>query len=160
MSPTPLESWVDEAATLTKPDNVVWCDGSDQIYQALVEEDLRTGVFFNLDAKTYHNCYLHRSHPGDMARTEHLTFICTPDKEDAGPNNNWKSPTEAKERVGALFQGCMKGRTLHVPPYIMGPMRHSCTIHGANAQARIPSREPHISSFQYTTKEVTSDKQG
>jgi len=120
--PTPLESWVDEAAALTKPDKVVWCTGSDQEYQALVEEGLRTGVFFSIDSKTHPNCYLHRSHPSDVARTEHLTFICTPDKEDAGPNNNWKSPTEAKEQVGALFRGCMKGRTLYVLPYIMGPV--------------------------------------
>jgi phosphoenolpyruvate carboxykinase (GTP) len=122
MSTTPLESWVDEAAALTKPDKVVWCDGSDQDYQALVEEGLCTGVFFNLDPQTHPNCHLHRSHPSDVARTEHLTFICTAHKEDAGPSNNWWSPTEAKERVGALFRGCMKGRTLYVLPYIMGPI--------------------------------------
>jgi phosphoenolpyruvate carboxykinase (GTP) len=122
MSTTPLESWVDEAAALTKPDKVVWCDGSDQQYQALVEEGLRTGVFFNLDPQTHPNCHLHRSHPSDVARTEHLTFICTAHKEDAGPSNNWWSPTEAKEQVGALFRGCMKGRILYVLPYIMGPI--------------------------------------
>ena len=120
--PTPLESWVDEAAALTKPDKVVWCTGSDQEYQALVEEGLRTGVFFSIDSKTHPNCYLHRSHPSDVARTEHLTYICTPHEEDAGPSNNWKPPVEAKEQVGALFRGCMKGRTLYVLPYIMGPV--------------------------------------
>lgn len=122
MSPTPLESWVDEVAALTKPDRIVWCDGSQEEYRSIVEHMLAEGSLIALNQKTHPNCYLHRSHPNDVARTEHLTYICTSSKEDAGPTNNWMSPKEAKERVGRLFQGCMKGRTMYVLPYIMGPV--------------------------------------
>lgn len=118
---TPLESWVNEAAALTKPERVVYCDGSENEYQRMIGELLRGGDTFGLNEKTYPNCYLHRSSPTDVARTEHLTFICTPDKEDAGPTNNWMESGEAKRKVGALLGGAMRGRTMYVVPYIMGP---------------------------------------
>lgn len=121
MSPTPLESWVNEVAALTRPDRIVWCDGSEEEYRSIVNQMLAEGSLIALNQKTHPACYLHRSHPNDVARTEHLTYICTSSKEDAGPTNNWMSPREAKERVGRLFQGCMKGRTMYVLPYIMGP---------------------------------------
>lgn len=82
---------------------------------------LRDGTFIELNQKSYPNCYLHRSNPNDVARTEGLTFICARKKEDAGPTNNWMAPTEAKDKVRPLFDGCMTGRTMYVMPYIMGP---------------------------------------
>jgi phosphoenolpyruvate carboxykinase (GTP) len=118
---TPLEQWVDQSAKLTKPRNVVWCDGSEAEYQRLIQEMLVSGTLTELNQKEYPGCYLHRSDPSDVARTEHLTFVCTSKQEDAGPNNNWMPPAEAKEKVGALFSGSMKGRTMYVVPYIMGP---------------------------------------
>jgi len=119
---TPVEQWVDEVAQMTRPAKVVWCDGSDAEYQRLIEGMLDDGTLLQLNQRTYPNCYLHRSHPSDVARTEHLTFICTPQQEDAGPNNNWMSPPEARDKVGKLFQGSMQGRTMYVVPYIMGPV--------------------------------------
>jgi phosphoenolpyruvate carboxykinase (GTP) len=118
---TPLERWVDEVARLTRPTDVHWCDGSDAEYRRLVDEMLAAGTLIELNQQKYPGCYLHRSHPSDVARTEHLTFVCTAKKEDSGPNNNWMPPAEAKAKVGALFAGSMKGRTLYVGPYLMGP---------------------------------------
>jgi len=118
---TPLESWVEEAARLTKPDRVVYCDGSEAEYRRMIDLLLRAGDTFHLNEKTYPNCHLHRSSVNDVARTEHLTFICSPDKDDAGPTNNWMDPEAAKHKVGALFDGAMRGRTMYVVPYIMGP---------------------------------------
>ena len=118
---TPLESWVEETARLTKPDRVVYCDGSEAEYRRMIEKLLGEGDTFALNEKTYPNCHLHRSSVNDVARTEHLTFICTPDKENAGPTNNWMDPGAAKHKVGALFDGAMRGRTMYVVPYIMGP---------------------------------------
>jgi phosphoenolpyruvate carboxykinase (GTP) len=117
---TALESWVEDAARRTRPDRVVWCDGSEREYEELVAQMLRDGSFIEMDEKSYPNSYLHRSNPNDVARTEGLTYICTTRREDAGPNNNWMDPTEAKERVGKLFDGSMQGRTMYVIPYLMG----------------------------------------
>ena len=119
---TPLESWVDESARLTKPDRVVYCDGSEAEYQRMIERMLRASDTFELNEKTYPNSYLHRSTVNDVARTEHLTFISTTDKDDAGPTNNWMDPEAARHKVGALFDGAMRGRTMYVVPYIMGPV--------------------------------------
>jgi phosphoenolpyruvate carboxykinase (GTP) len=119
---TPLEMWVEESARLTKPDRVVFCDGSEAENQRIVGEMLRDSDSNALNEKTYPNCYLHRSSPNDVARTEHLTFICAPNKEDVGPTNNWMDPEAAKFKVGALLDGAMRGRTMYVVPYIMGPV--------------------------------------
>jgi len=119
---TPLENWVDEAAKLTKPERVVYCDGSEAEYQRMIAEMLRGGDSCTLNEKTYPNCYLHRSSPNDVARTEHLTYICSPTKEEAGPTNNWMDPGAAKHKVGALLDGAMRGRTMYVVPYVMGPV--------------------------------------
>jgi phosphoenolpyruvate carboxykinase (GTP) len=116
-----MEAWVAEAAGLTKPDKVVFCDGSEAENQAILQEMLRQADSFRLNEKTYPQCYLHRSNPSDVARTEHLTFICSRDKEDAGPTNNWMDPDGAKYKVGKLLDGAMRGRTMYVVPYIMGP---------------------------------------
>ena len=119
---TPLERWVDESARLTKPSKIVWCDGSQAENDRLVDEMLRDGTYIALNQKTRPGCYLHRSNPNDVARTEGVTFICTRQKDDAGPTNNWMSPQEAKDKVRPLFDGAMKGRTMYVMPYIMGPV--------------------------------------
>jgi phosphoenolpyruvate carboxykinase (GTP) len=118
---TPLEAWVEESAKLTKPSKIVWCGGSEAENQRLTELMLDDGAFIELNQKTYPRCYLHRSNPNDVARTEGLTFICTQKKIDSGPTNNWMAPAEAKEKVRPLFDGAMKGRTMYVVPYIMGP---------------------------------------
>jgi len=119
---TPLEQWIEEAARLTQPDRIHWCDGSDKEDAELMELALREGSFHRLNEKTYPNCFLHRSNPNDVARTEQVTFICTRKKEDVGPTNNWMAPTDAKEKVAPIFRGAMKGRTMYVMPYIMGPI--------------------------------------
>jgi phosphoenolpyruvate carboxykinase (GTP) len=116
-----LSSWVDECARLTRPDRVLWCDGSQAEYDRLVASMLADGTLHGLDPKAFPGCALHRSHPSDTARTEHLTFICTERAEDAGPTNNWMSPAEAETRVRPLFEGCMKGRSMYVVPYLLGP---------------------------------------
>jgi len=118
---TPLENWVAEAAKLTKPDRLVYCDGSEAEYQRMIAEMLRMGDSLELNEKTFPNCHLHRSSPNDVARTEHLTYICSTDKEDVDPTNNWMDPGAAKHKVGALLDGAMRGRTMYVVPYVMGP---------------------------------------
>ncbi len=118
-----LDSWIEECARLAQPDRVVTCDGSAEEYDRGVEGMLRDGTVERLNPESYPGCLLHRSHPSDVARSEHLTFICSEREEDAGPTNNWMSPREAAERVLPLFQGCMKGRTLYVVPYLLGPER-------------------------------------
>ena len=117
-----MEAWAEEAAKLTKPDRIIFCDGSEAENEAVLHEMLKHPDSFRLNQKSYPNCYLHRSNPSDVARTEHLTFICTPDKDDAGPTNNWMDPGAAKFKVGSLLDGAMRGRTMYVVPYIMGPV--------------------------------------
>jgi phosphoenolpyruvate carboxykinase (GTP) len=119
---TPLEMWVEESARLTKPDRIVYCDGSEAENRRILDEMLRGSDSVTLNEKTYPNCYLHRSSPNDVARTEHLTFICAPEKDDVGPTNNWMDPEAAKFKIGALLDGAMRGRTMYVVPYIMGPV--------------------------------------
>src|SRR5256712_6121606 len=119
---TPLEQWVDEVARHTHPKDVYWCDGSEAENQRLIREMLAARTLSELNQTRYPNCYLHRSDPSDVARTEHLTFICSRAQDDAGPTNNWMKPRQAKEKVGALFCGAMQGRTMYVVPYLMGPI--------------------------------------
>jgi phosphoenolpyruvate carboxykinase (GTP) len=121
-----VEKWVEEQAKIFSPDKIYWCDGSEDEARRLVEIGLKEEkingqpVFTPLNHKTYPNAYYHRSHPTDVARTEHLTFICHPNKEQAGANNNWMAPKEAKELMTDLSKGAMKGRTMYVLPYTMG----------------------------------------
>jgi len=117
-----LQSWVDQVATLTQPDTIHWCDGSDAEYHGLVADMLADGTLTALNSEHYPNCYLHLSSPTDVARVEHLTFICTESEDDAGPNNHWMDPSDAHAKIDALFDGCMQGRTLYVIPYCMGPI--------------------------------------
>ncbi|HEX8730564.1 MAG TPA: phosphoenolpyruvate carboxykinase (GTP) [Ktedonobacterales bacterium] len=121
-SRTALEAWVDECARLTQPDQIVWCDGSEQEYERLIEIMLQDGSMQRLNTETYPNSYLYHSNPNDVARTEKVTFICTEREEDAGPLNNWMAPAEAKAMARPLFEGAMRGRTMYVIPYLMGPV--------------------------------------
>jgi phosphoenolpyruvate carboxykinase (GTP) len=117
-----LSEWVAEVGRLTKPDRIYWCDGSEEERQRLLKEAVAAGVLIRLDQSKRPGCYLHRSNPTDVARSEDLTFICTPTKEDAGPTNNWMAPAETYERMRGWFDGSMRGRTMYVVPYIMGPL--------------------------------------
>jgi phosphoenolpyruvate carboxykinase (GTP) len=117
-----LLRWVDQAAQLTKPDRVVFCDGSDEERHRLTEEAVAAGVLVPLNQQKLPGCFLHRSNPNDVARVEQLTFICTPTREEAGPTNNWMAPADAYRKLGALFEGAMRGRTMYVVPYVMGPV--------------------------------------
>jgi len=121
-----LEKWVEEQAKLTKPDKIYWCDGSEEEAARLIEIGMKEEkigeqpIFHELNHRTWPNAYLHRSHPTDVARTEHLTYVCHSDKETAGPNNNWMQPQEAKNLLTNLSDACMRGRTMYVLPYMMG----------------------------------------
>ncbi len=133
---TPVEEWVEEQARLAKPDRIHWCDGSEEEARKLIEIGIKEEkigehpIFRELNHKTWPTAYLHRSHPTDVARTEQLTFVCHPTKEQAGPNNNWMDPAEAKEKLTRLTDGCMRGKTMYVLPYMMGhpdsPYAKSC----------------------------------
>jgi len=117
-----VADWVAGVQELTAPDRVHWCDGSHAEFQRLRGELVRKGELVELNQATFPGCYLYRSDPTDVARVEHLTFMCTRSKEDAGPNNNWMEPTQAKAKMRELFRGSMRGRTLYVVPYCMGPL--------------------------------------
>lgn len=116
-----LAQWVKEAVALCKPDSVVWCDGSEDEKSRFLAEAVKTGVLEKLDQDKMPGCYYHRSNANDVARVEHLTFICTPTADEAGPTNNWMAPKDAYDKLGKLFDGSMKGRTMYVVPYLMGP---------------------------------------
>src|SRR5579859_2970347 len=117
-----LLSWVAEMAAICKPDRVEWCDGSDDEKKRVTEVAIGQGLLQPLNQQKLPGCYLHRSNPNDVARVEQLTFICTPTKDEAGPTNNWMAPDEAYAKLGKLFDGSMKGRTMYVIPYVMGPL--------------------------------------
>ena len=116
-----IEKWVQEIAALTTPDQIVYCDGSAEEGNRITRECVATGELIELNQQKMPGCYLHRSASHDVARTEHLTFISTEQQEDAGPNNNWMSPSEARAKVTPLFKEAMKGRTMYVVPFLMGP---------------------------------------
>jgi len=115
-------AWVDEMVALTKPDKVVWIDGSDEQLSALREEAISTGELIRLNQEKLPGCVYHRTNPNDVARVEDRTFICSKKKEDAGPTNNWCDPEEMKAKLMPMYDGVMKGRTMYVIPYSMGPI--------------------------------------
>ena len=116
-----IQKWVEEIQRMTRPEQVVFCDGSQGEKDRLIRESLATDELIELNQSQLPGCYLHRSAPHDVARTEHLTFVCTEEKDDAGPNNNWMAPDEARSKLAALYKGSMKGRTMYVVPFLMGP---------------------------------------
>jgi phosphoenolpyruvate carboxykinase (GTP) len=113
---------VGDVAAVTRPETIHWCTGTDEEFDRLVDEMLADGTLTQLNDEKYPNCYLHLSDPSDVARVEHLTYVCTSDRDDAGPNNNWMSPADAHASIDALFDGAMRGRTMYVIPYCMGPI--------------------------------------
>ncbi len=114
-------AWIEEMAALCQPDTVYWCDGSEDEKSRLTKESLASGELEELNQSRWPGCYLSRSDIHDVARTEQLTFICTRTKDDAGITNNWMDPNEAYAKLGQIFRGSMKGRTMYVIPFIMGP---------------------------------------
>jgi phosphoenolpyruvate carboxykinase (GTP) len=116
-----LLSWVEEMAAMLQPDHTYWCDGSADEATRLVEIAKASNALIPLDPERLPGCTYHHSNPNDVARVEHLTFICTPTQEEAGPTNNWMEPREAYRKLSAIYHGSMRGRTMYVIPYVMGP---------------------------------------
>lgn len=114
-------SWVKEMAALCQPDTIFWCDGSENEKAELTAQAVASGVLIKLNQEKLPGCYYHRSNPNDVARVEQCTYICTAAREEAGPTNNWAPPSEMYEKLNGLLQGSMRGRTMYVVPYLMGP---------------------------------------
>src|SRR5271170_706385 len=117
-----LVKWVEKIAELTKPDAIHWVDGSREEYDMLCAQMVASGTFTKLNQKLWPGCFYARSDPSDVARVENRTFICSLSKDDAGPTNNWEEPFRMRRKLKALFSGCMKGRTMFVLPFSMGPV--------------------------------------
>ena len=119
---TPLDAWVNEMASLTQAKNITWCDGSEEEKRRLTAQAVATGVLMPLDQRRRPGCYLHRSHPSDVSRTEELTYVCTPTPDEAGPTNNWMDPGVTRRKLKSWLEGAYKGRTMYGVPYVLGPV--------------------------------------
>ena len=119
---TRLKQWVNDWAEILQPESIYWCDGTADEYEALCQSLVDAGTFKKLDEAKRPNSYWAHSDPGDVARVEDRTFICSTNKEDAGPNNNWREPSEMRAEMNSLYKGAMKGRTMYVVPFSMGPL--------------------------------------
>ena len=119
---TPLDAWVNEMASLTQAKNLIWCDGSEEEKRRLTAQAVATGVLKPFDQRRRPGCYLHRSHPSDVSRTEELTYVCTPTRDEAGPTNNWMDPDETRRKLKGWLEGAYKGRTMYGVPYVLGPV--------------------------------------
>ncbi|CAN5626843.1 phosphoenolpyruvate carboxykinase (GTP) [soil metagenome] len=117
-----VAAWVDECIAMCQPDRVVVCNGTQQEREDLIARGEKDGIFIKLNQEKLPNCFLHRSNQNDVARSEHLTFICTPGEDMAGPTNNWMNDKQAYAKLKPLFSGCMRGRTMYVVPFVMGPI--------------------------------------
>ena len=125
-----LQSWVDEVAALTKPDRVRWCEGTPEEWTTITDELVASGTFVRLDESTKPNSFYCASDPTDVARVEDRTYICSVEEADAGPTNNWMAPDEMKRTMRALYEGCMRGRTLYVIPFVMGHLESEQPMFG------------------------------
>jgi phosphoenolpyruvate carboxykinase (GTP) len=117
-----VRAWIDECAKLLQPQSIVWCDGSLEERQRMFDQGVKEGIFVKLNQQKWPGCYYHRSNSNDVARTEHLTFICGPSQDLAGPTNNYMNDKQAYAKLRPLFEGSMKGRTVYVVPFVMGPI--------------------------------------
>ena len=116
-----IKNWVKTVSKFTNPDDIVWCNGSEDEYNQLTNQMIKNDTLIPLNNLQYPNCYLYRSDINDVARSENLTFICTTKKEDTGPTNNWMSPQDAKAIINPILKNSMSGRTMYVVPYLLGP---------------------------------------
>ena len=118
---SPLAIWVNEMARLTQAKNLIWCDGSEEERRRLTAKAIDAGVLMPLNHRERPHCYLHRSHPSDVSRSEELTYVCTPSRDEAGPTNNWMDPDETQRRLKGWLAGAYQGRTMYAVPYVLGP---------------------------------------
>ncbi|MFZ0140941.1 MAG: phosphoenolpyruvate carboxykinase, partial [Aeromicrobium sp.] len=125
-----LQSWVDEVTALTKPDRVYWCEGTPEEWTSITEELVESGTFVRLNEDKKPNSFYCASDPSDVARVEDRTYICSVDEADAGPTNNWMAPDDMKKIMTDLYDGCMRGRTMYVIPFVMGHLESDRPMFG------------------------------
>ena len=151
-----LSDWVAQVERHVQADHVHWCDGTAGEYRDFVRQMLGSGMLQELNQVTHPHCYLHRSNPQDVARVEHLTFICSQNQDDAGPNNHWMDPADAHAKIDALFAGCMRGRTMYVIPYCMGPLDSPLARCGVEITDSPDRKSTRLNSSHYSGSRMPS----